>query len=223
MRSFLRRDDVIVMATSEYWKEQMKPYLISLLSSDILLTAFCAVESQFCNFYAVYEALHFVQIYVGKCLKRAQIKYWDFYDCLMKATTFTTGLRCWPCVIRYYCIMIYVQLFFWRQISLNCYMKLFWARQIWLNCFTKLICLGPRRVLWTQHNVLSHISIANRNHLFLFLPLPFSSVYCTTIARYGQFNINKLRNLFTKSQCDSISTQPTAVSCYWKYEVLIVI
>ena len=58
--------------------------------------------------------------------------------------------------------------FFWRQISLNCYMKLFWARQIWLNCFTRLICLGPRRVLWTQHNVLSHISIANRNHLFLF-------------------------------------------------------
>ena len=83
--------------------------------------------------------------------------------------------------------------FFWRQISLNCYMKLFWARQIWLNCFTRLICLGPRRVLWTRHNVLSHISIVNRNHFFLSLPLPFSSVYCTTIARYGQFNINPYR------------------------------
>ena len=84
-----------------------------------------------------------------------------------ESNNFTTGLRCWPCVIRYYSLW-FMSNFFWRQISLNCYMKLFWAWQIWLNCFTRLICLGPRRVLWTQYNVLSHISIANRNHLFLF-------------------------------------------------------
>ena len=47
--SFQRRDDVTVMA-SEYWKEQTKTYLISPLPSDILLTAFCALKSQFCNF-----------------------------------------------------------------------------------------------------------------------------------------------------------------------------
>ena len=223
MCSFLRRDDVIVMATYEYWKWQTKPYLISLLSSDILLTAFCALESQFCIF-PMQCMRHCIlcKIYVGKYLKRAQIKYWDFTIVWWKQqpSPLVYGV---DLVSSFIIALWFMSNFFWRQISLNCYMKLFWARQIWLNCFTRLICLGPRRVLWIQHNVLSHISIANRNHLFPFLPLPFSSIYCTTIARYGQFNINKLRNLFTKSQRDSISTQPAAVSHYWKYEVLIII
>ena len=93
----------------------------------ISFNCFGVLESQFCILlvHAVHQPLYFVQKLCWWKILRTRVNQilW-LYHCLTKAKTFTSDLGYWPSVIRYYCVLIYVQLF-WPQILIKLLHEIF--------------------------------------------------------------------------------------------------